>query len=370
MDIGNVNKIEVHWDCNKTIFAEDPVSGKTAEETVLTAISEELIQAWGGEHEETLYNYFTRLSAEKVRGEEPDLESSNKKAFKTTVKEGAREHFRKANAFIEEFYAEDQIMLEKINRRIQLAHTALAAQEGDMLFKSFYKALNDLGKLSKMGIKVRFCIRTFGTDGEKVTKELNRKIRGIISRFVTTKRHNVLVETQEGTVDAIALKTFLDANEGNFAIQDDFKYWNNSGRLAAFGKPFYAKDERHVVRMFFDDNAHLNLAHPEKNIVCAFEDEGPIDPGVAIQKGQIRPVDMLDAIIDEDYFSRKIQQTIEMHNARWDAILGKDAGDGAPELPQCEGSSAGKDTTTESVTTTEDVTTTADATTAEPMSTS
>ena len=93
--------------------------------------------------------------------------------------------------------------------------------------------------------------------------------------------------------------------QGSIAVQDDFWIWWKNGMSPKHGKVFYVDpDDVSVHQIFFDDNARPELS----NVSCIDLHNGDFVSEKRSRDKFIVAVDPLRAIIEQDYFLKKIEE--------------------------------------------------------------
>ena len=96
------------------------------------------------------------------------------------------------------------------------------------------------------------------------------------------------------------------------AIQDDYSYWKAKDFQTIAGKPFPIDlSNPHILSIFFDDNAD----DPDQPTIYPFDSLQKIeDQTKLLGRGNIVAVNPKEAILDEDYFIKKINALLYRSN--------------------------------------------------------
>lgn len=199
------------------------------------------------------------------------------------------------------------------------------------VFNSFFKLLLWLTDNHRDFVLV---FRSFGTDFSPVARALAAfaaskhplyPLRGhdlsrlvfhhdSVHRVVRQEGGLALRRGEEHVVDGEGLYDFFSRQQSTIAVSDDYVYWESNDFAEAHGKPFFlCESTPHVHHVFFDDHISSTArsscvgvrvrargrARFEPHSVEALED--------IMDKYMVR-VDTLEALRDEDYFIRKLQE--------------------------------------------------------------
>lgn len=157
------------------------------------------------------------------------------------------------------------------------------------LFKSFTNVL-------EMYPKAKYVFRTFGIDREfiiDIVKEygLNNFETGYIERL----DGDIILHLKDGAVFGhYAIQQYIKRSKNNFAIREDFNYWNNYNRDQCCGKSIIDDGSQ---QLFFDDNYCVDV----RDI-----DENPLPKNDIFIK-----VNAVKAMLDENYYLDKIKEKFE-----------------------------------------------------------
>ncbi len=278
-------QLRLHFDINKTIIAMDAVQGKGLEETINGILAEFTFAQWDGANEQSYYAYITDLLAAQY----PQLSRADE-AFKAHRAVLLREFpiFLQQYPMLLANYEYDKSRMLDILDKDEI-----------VIFPSFFKAIVWLE--AHYPHKYAIYLRTFGQDLPEVVPAVEHATslrfagQGIFqgTRLSLVEREDMLYEF------------FVGASVQHYAIQDDYAYWKSRGFRAVGGKLF-PLDPTHprIVSIFFDDNAN----DPDKPIICPIGQHDELyDTLELLKTGHIVAVNPKEAILDEDYFIKKIQ---------------------------------------------------------------
>lgn len=283
-----VRRLRLHFDINRTIIAIDSAQNKSLEETVNEILTEYTFARWDGVHEQSFYEYVSEI----VANENPQLSRADEtfKSKRIMLQKNFVQYV-KDEPYLNEQYKQDTA---KMLRALSTEHL--------VIFQSFFKAINWLN--THFPNRYTIYLRTFGEDLplvipiiEKETK-LNFAIQG---EFDDTKL-SLMINRSD-------LYDFFTGNNQHFAIKDNYKYWKTKKFQPIGGKPFYVdKNNTNDISIFFDDKAN-NL---DRRIIFPIGPNNIIESSQELLKtGNIVAVNPKEAILDEDYFIKKIEQILK-----------------------------------------------------------
>lgn len=284
--------LRVHCDVNKTIICTDAVQGKGLEETVNGILSEFTFHSWDGANTQSYYAFVTAVLAK----EQPELSKASEEFKKK--REAVLKEFPQ---FLEMFPAQrDQYQADR-NKMM-----AVLNAEKTVIFPSFYKLITWLNTNYKE--KHAVYLRTFGKDLPEIRPLIEKKSD---LEFVDSGEFKAgLLSMGVQRSGLFAPNHYLDffkATIGSYCIKDDYDHWKSKGFQAEGGKPFPIGLNKEDIEIFFDDNADDAV----KPIVCPVDSEGKmLDTAELLKKGIIVAVNPKEAILDEDYFVKKLQARI------------------------------------------------------------
>jgi|SRR3989339_877320 len=277
-------ELRLHFDINKTIIAMDTVQGKGLEETINGILAEFTFAKWDGNHEQSYYAYITDRLAEQ----NPELSRSDEK-FKTkraVLLKDFSLYLKQYPALLMQYQDDKSCMLKILG-------------DGEMvIFPSFFKVIAwlDIHYPNKYAIY----LRTFGQDLPEVVPAIEK---------ITSLRFAGQGEFQEKNLSLLGKEEtlhdfFNGKNAQHYAIRDDYTYWKSQGFQAIGGKPFPLDiDNSNVISIFFDDNAN----DPDKPIIYPIGLDNRLeDIAELLKNGNVVAVNPKQAILDEDYFIKRI----------------------------------------------------------------
>lgn len=185
---------------------------------------------------------------------------------------------------------------------------ALLSKEETVIFPSFFKLLAWLNVHYHDSHSVY--LRTFGHDLPEVMPKIVLNSHVDFADLGQFKGRTLSFPKTLRFSNTVALDFFKNSFR-SYGIRDDYEYWKSKGFQAEGGKPFPVGLKENDIEIFFDDNADDMV----KPIICPTDSEGNLlDTAQLLHKGIIVAVNPKEAILDEDYFIKKLQTRIAQSN--------------------------------------------------------
>ncbi len=279
----------LHFDMNKTLIAADKVGQKTAHDVICKEIADQVTDLW----DDTLsvpisYASYVKHHLLPNPNHSEDVKLKQK-AQLSEVLRVLKERNHPASSGMQEIYDHAMELLEKQETQV---------------FTSFYRLIEFL---QKENISYTLVIRTFGSEASELAEELNERFGdGYLTDFRFVKRGN-LQGTESNLYDLVSNA------DHHLVIRDDWHWWYEHGQDWKYGKPFPVDlNDPHRISLFFDDNAKTDPFFPQENIVSPYDagSGNPISPDVLIKQERLFPVEMLEALCDEDYYIRFVERAL------------------------------------------------------------
>ena len=279
----------LHFDMNKTLIASDREGHKTASDVVCIEIAERVVDLWDDSLSEPI-SYADYVKYYLIPNPGHSLE----------IKAKQTAQMAKVLSVLEERNHPSFSRMEKMYNRVMGTLESHKSQ----VFQSFYRLIEFL---QKEQVPFTLVIRTFGSEGAEIAEEINDHFgEDFLTDFRTIRRGAI-----EGTDSD--LYDLISHSDHHLVIRDDWSWWSEHGLNWQYGKPFPVdlNDPGHIS-LFFDDNAKVDPLSPEENIVFPYNaaTNEPISPGDLIDRGQLLPVEMLDAVCDEEYYIRFVKRAL------------------------------------------------------------
>lgn len=282
----------LHLDLNKTIIATDKAANLDADQVILYSLACHTFDRWDETIKEPI-SYTEYIKFHEIPNPHHDK----------TVK---RQQYERISHFLDYLEEHAHPAYEKTREKLFRAKEKLLSLT-TTVFPSFYRLIDHL---EKEKIPYTLVMRTFGSDGPSVANEINETLgRPFIKYSYRMKEGKI--DTHHGLLEP---HRFIANHRQHCLIRDDWKWWFSHGENAQYGKPFPIFEEREMLSIFFDDHAQVLLSKPEKNIVAATTERGRfIKPSDLIEDKLLYPVDTVEALLDEDYFIKKIEESFAYH---------------------------------------------------------
>ena len=279
-------ELHLHFDINKTIIAMDAVQGKGLEETINNVLAEFTFAKWNGEQNQSYYEYVTNTIAH----ENPQLSRASE-IFKSVH----TEHLKKFPLYLEHYHP--QLLFQYGQEKTRMLE--ILNKKEMVIFPSFFKAILWLN--STYPNQFALYLRTFGKDLPEVVPAIESKAPLKFAGLGEFKGNDLFIQSKQ----KLLLKFFKNPKRKHYAIQDDYAQWKLHGFQAQGGKPFPIDlSNPEVIPIFFDDNAN----DPDKPIIQPVRPDGSLEnTQELLKRGNLVAVNPKEAILDEDYFIKKIQ---------------------------------------------------------------
>lgn len=283
----------LHFDMNKTLIASDAAGGKSKQDVIIHCLADTLMERWSTDLKKPL-SYSDYVKERLLPG------SSRDRALK-------QKRDQKISEFLLFLKAERPDLYDTVFKQYEKASAALLAQK-TLVFSSFYTLV---AFLKKNGYDFSIIIRTFGKEIEQVSSEIEH----VAQVSFTKKGHfqdGVLHVDGNGILsNSKDFYAFLKENR-HVCIQDEYARWFENGERQEYGKPFpIDRSDENTLSLFFDDNISLD-PHAGKNIVHSIDVETnqSIRVDSLLHSHLIFPVDTMQAIQDESYYVRLVQEAL------------------------------------------------------------
>ena len=182
-------------------------------------------------------------------------------------------------------------------------------RDGDV-FPSFLRLIHSLNEL---GTSFTIILRSFGNDAHTVVSELEKRTNiKFIHHAVFKEGH--LISSDEKTLkspDEI-LASVQPMKHGVW--QDDHHYWHTHSETHFYGKPYPINfNDRGLVSIFFDDNAESKEILSIQPTSASAVDQAILQRKL-IASGRIVPVNTMNAILNDDYFTNCVEFALRQAN--------------------------------------------------------
>ncbi len=275
---------------NKTMIASDKEGQKSPHDVICAVLADRIVGVW----DETLdapIDYFHYVKHFLI----PNPENSRE------IKLKQKEKIAELLDFLEQTNHPSYMQAQEIYDH---AMSALLAQE-TLIFASFHKLIE---YLHDRKVSYTLVIRTFGSEAPELAIELNERFgAGFIEDFRTVQQGNLQGAERD-------LYELVRNSDHHLAIRDDWHWWFSHGEHWEYGKPFPIDlNDASRISLFFDDNARSDPVFPMRNIVAPYDVHTGISvhPNELIEKNRVIPVEMLEALCDENYYIRFVESVLD-----------------------------------------------------------
>lgn len=291
-------KLILHFDLNRTITANDNAGGKTNQDVIVHGLAEKYKDCWDSRvpYPITFADYVKEYVL-------PGLPND---------KELKKRRTRKISEFLLFLAEANHPLKEMIQQEFDRANSCILKQT-TVVFPSFYKLLS---RLQEQQIEYSIVIRTFGSELDEVTSEIEHLVcPNFFSYKGKWKDGNFHTNDGQILTSIEAFYAFLKENP-NVGIQDDWPRWFGQGEKQGYAKLFPIDlTDRSVISVFLDDHVSLDTTSG-KNIVNPVEATTleSLDVPTLVESKRIFMVDTVEAIYNEDYFIQLIEQALQHYS--------------------------------------------------------
>lgn len=292
----------LHFDVNRTLIMVDPVGGKSTSDCIMNTLADIYTDKWDDRVLEPICysDYIRKYVLPGSEAQDPSLKRLRSQKIAQFLNFLIETNHHLAKNVKGDFVR----VLEKLEKQSTLVLT------------SFYRLL---GYLEENEYQYSIVLRTFGSDLKEVMDDIEGQMHSdFFSAQGVFKEGKYHLDTSSDLA-AMGVAAFYDflKNNPHVAVQDDWAPWNRSGKMQAFGKLFPIDlEDRSVVSIFFDDNVVIERNGFE-NIVnpVNVQTMQMMDVYELIQNHRIFVVDTMEAIEDDGYYIRLVQQALERDTA-------------------------------------------------------
>lgn len=282
-------KLILQFDINKTIIAEDMLMDKDKQYTIAHELADTVMYEWGGGQVMSYLDY-----VEKV------LYPSKTDEFKQIIRELIR-------GFPTTLAQSDHPEKE---RYLGLYDKAIEKMRDVYLIPSFVKLMK---ALQQEGANFKLVLRTFGGDIRvgKVTEAVNALFQQeAITPAGTFVGDDLVLSTGQTLTSFQQIDQFIKGGQGHIALQEDGLRWIQDDKKRRSGKKIIIdSSDQETMPLFFDDNINSD-PESEYGIAQPVTIEGkPLSMQEQLYN-HLFPVEMLKAIIDDDYYIDMIKKRL------------------------------------------------------------
>ncbi|MBI5274183.1 MAG: hypothetical protein HY860_03925 [Chlamydiales bacterium] len=296
-----INHLIIHLDVNRTIIAFDKAQNKGIDSCLDSALAKRYRACWNNRIHIPI-NYYDYVYQHLSPGDRanPSISKERKTLLTQFLPYLATHH----PALYQQACNDKNLVYQK------------TATENFYIFPSFYRLLDFLEE-KKINYTVVF--RTFGKDLIDIQETLKQNL-DVQVPIASFKKNILFLDSQVITsakeiYDIIKSYRFL-------AISDDFYYWSSNDEKQPFAKPMHINPmDPSTLCFFFDDNVEKGSIE-DYNIVnpIDIQSDEPLEINPLIDHFFVVQVDMVDAILKEDYFISFIESGIK-NEQKWSKLF-------------------------------------------------
>lgn len=290
----------LNFDINKTLIASDKTENKSLEDVINEMLSRKYFACWDSTILEPItFDQYVRTVI--MPGEEHDKELKIARLVYFT-------HF--IDYLKEHDHPLYSVVLNEFNKVIETL-------QGAYIFPSFFRLMDEL---DQRGVSYTLFLRSYGKEVFEVKNEINEQLNHLFQVEGQFRKGVLYINGEEPLTTPETIYSFFNSKK-HAAIHDDWPYWMEGEMFAKYGKPFYIDlEDRDTLTLFFDDNIKLDSF--EKNIIAPINSQTgeAISIPFLLKSKQMIFVDTLEAIVNENYFIERIQESLLEHQNRWDEI--------------------------------------------------
>lgn len=287
----------LNFDINKTLIASDKTENKSLEDVINEMLSRKYFACWDSTILEPItFDQYVRTVI--MPGEEHDKDLKIARLVYFT-------HF--IDYLNEHDHPLYPTVLNEFNHVIETL-------QGAHIFPSFFRLI---AELDKKGISYTLFLRSYGKEVFEVKNEINEQLNQLFQLEGQFRKGQLYVNGEEHLTTPQAIYSFFNSRQ-HAAIHDDWPYWMEGEMFAKYGKPFYIDlKDRNTLALFFDDNIKVDSF--EKNIIAPMNCQTgeSISIPALLKSKQMIFVDTLEAIVNENYFIERVQESLQEHQNRW-----------------------------------------------------
>lgn len=279
-------RLLLNFDLNGTLILKDTSKGADDDYMLISSLAEATLSKWDEQNDAMSfkqYVYNILLPGDKSNA---PLKKERQKVIGT---------------FLQWLTEKNHSLKDSVIENYQTIKDKFTGEQS--IFPSFYVMLE---KLRELNIPFTIILRTFGSDLPEVVKEIEEHPQGVkIAKWA--KYENTHLNLGETTITKTAdvFDTFLSSHE-HFAVQDDWRTWNQDGERGRSGKPFLYDRTGKNISLFFDDN----ITGEEQDIVHPCEISNNPVPTQSLYGKYLFSVNTLDAMQNDNYYIDRVLQAM------------------------------------------------------------
>lgn len=281
----------LHFDVNETLIASDQATGKSTKDNVNRALANKYREKWSESIAEPIsYKDYVYQYLFPSNGHDPKLK---------------RKRLDKLFNFVDFIKSSEYPIKNQVLAEYQYSMSKFDV-DGLQIFPSFFHMVREL---KRQNVNFTIQIRTFGKDLEDVIQAISSQLgcQLFTKRGRFENKELILENNQKMT----SLKSIYDTFKCyNVGVQDNWNEWSEHQSLGEYGKLFPVDlQDPCTISIFFDDNIRGQTVS-KKNIVAPVDVQTGqrLSTADLIETRNLVPVDMLQAIQDDHYFIKKINE--------------------------------------------------------------
>lgn len=295
MNALSMPKLILHFDVNGTLTAKDTSKKLSDDHMIIALLAENTIGQWAPSQADMSFKDYVYTQLHPGDKSDPNLKLTRQKAV---------------GSFLNWLLNNEHQLSDKVFGQFLAIRAKYSDDDGKVKFSIFTSFFVALQKLRELNIAFTVVLRTFGTDLEDVVDEIQKHPSGVQFTNLCTFKEDVLKRqfgvfesgkftgnAAEETVTKTDKIFKLFAQGDHFAVQDDWKKWNQDGERSRSGKPFIVdSSDTQYFSIFFDDN----ITGEDQDIISLCDIASGSTQSTAIR------VDTLNAMLNDQYFINKI----------------------------------------------------------------
>lgn len=279
----------IHMDVNQTVIAIDTIQNKHFTECVVSALAKRYFAKWDDTIDQPI-SYYDYIYQHKYPKNSSNQYSDAEREL--AFKELASVARYAAPSLYENIQFDTHHTLEKYKN------------QPFVIFPSFFKLIEFL---ESHNFKYTIVFRTFGQDLPLISQDIENKLQQplALGKF----KEGTFYMDGKGYQDPSAIHTLLKKHKF-VGIEEDYRYWAEHDELREFGKIFPVINTLNEKCVFFDDhipshdNAKGAIIHPVDL------NNKPLALSELINNKLLVKVDMIDAILDDEYFIKHLNNML------------------------------------------------------------
>lgn len=296
----------LHFDVNETLISSDRAGNKTIDDVLNELLSKKYSAVWDDTLNESMtFEKYVHKIVYPIPEEDGD-------AYPGLGRKN--ELHKKRNwmcrHFIDYLKEHNHPLYEEVVKEHDDVLLVLRGSEG-RVFPSFYRLL---AELDEKQISYSIILRSFGLEIFEIRSEMEAFYNLNFDHSGKFSGGILHLEGLEPLTCHQEIYKILKSR-GHIAIQDDWNHWAAYGFSSKYAKLFvYDPDDHETLSIFFDDNI---LNEEVTNIIAPSHATGGDAASISelAERGQLVRVDTLQAILDDNYYVKAVQNAMQKQSA-------------------------------------------------------